>query len=76
MKVPTTSQNVKLPLILPQRKLRNSFSDDENGWRTGDLEIKPVNPMRKWTLRYQGPMVLQGTGTKVDVNLDVRCVKA
>ena len=33
--------------------------------------IKPVEPMKKWTVSYEGPMKVQGTENVVQVKLKV-----
>jgi len=33
--------------------------DDEDGWSVNGLHLEPIDPMKKWKVRYEGEMVLK-----------------
>ena len=47
------------------------FSDTEEFWDSEGLQMKMVEPMKKWAVSYNGEMVHQTTGQKFQVTLEV-----
>lgn len=47
-------------------------SDCEDSWHAEGLQMDLVDPMKKWKLAYEGPMIHQSHGTSHQVTLKVR----
>ena len=45
--------------------------EDENGWIVNGIHLEPIEPMRRWMVKFSGTMKLQGSPeTKHQVDID------
>ena len=46
-------------------------TDTEDYWDSEGLQIKMIEPMKKWRVYYEGEMIRQCTNEKLNVKLEV-----
>ena len=46
-------------------------TDTEDYWDSEGLQIKMIEPMKKWRVYYEGEMIKQCTNEKLNVKLEV-----
>ena len=54
-------------IILPNK----TATDTEDYWDSEGLQIKMIEPMKKWRVYYEGEMIKQCTNAKLNVKLEV-----
>ena len=54
-------------IIFPNK----TATDKEDYWDSEGLQIKMVEPMKKWRVYYEGEMIKQCTNEKLNVKLEV-----
>ena len=54
-------------IILPNK----IATDTEDYWDSEGLQIKMIEPMKKWRVYYEGEMIRQCTNEKLNVKLEV-----
>ena len=54
-------------IILPNK----TATDTEDYWDSEGLQIKMIEPMKKWRVYYEGEMIKQCTNEKLNVKLEV-----
>ena len=64
------NQFINLKFIYIKR-ISYDILDTEEFWESEGLQMKMVEPMKKWKVTYNGEMVHQATGQRYDVNLEV-----
>lgn len=52
------------------------FPDTEKYWESEGLQIKMIEPMKKWMLHYNGEMIHQSTKQRFKVTLQVELTKS
>ena len=57
--------------LIYNKRISYDILDTEDFWESEGLQMKMVEPMKKWKVTYNGEMVHQATGQRYDVNLEV-----
>lgn len=61
-------------LLHPKHPDTTLFTTTEDTWEAEGLKLDLVEPMKKWSIKYQGPMVHQSRGTTHLIDLQAEYI--